>query len=236
MKHSLVYDVNGIKFEMVEVEGGTFMMGATEEQGEDVTRFELPVHQVTLSDFSICKTVVTQALWEAVMGKDQNESPMKGDKYPIVFVTWENAQAFISKLNKLTGATFRLPTEAEWEFAARGGKKSKGYMYAGSNNVDEVAWYKLNSNNELKNVATKLPNELGLYDMSGDVWEWCEDWFAGYKEADLVDPHGPSASPVSTRAIRGGEISDDATCCRIAYRKSYYPGSRSATIGFRLAQ
>lgn len=236
MKHTLVYDVNGVKFEMVEVEGGTFMMGATEEQGEDVTRFELPVHQVTVSSYKIGQTLVTQALWEAVLGQEANESYVKGDELPIVMVTWDDCQTFIKKLNKMTGATFRMPTEAEWEFAARGGNKSKGYRYAGSNNVDEVAWHANNSDIMLHPVATKNPNELGLYDMSGNAWEWCNDWFDGYKTVDQIDPQGPSESPYSTKALRGGSVGDDETICRISNRKSYYPASRNSTIGFRLAQ
>ena len=160
---------------MVYVEGGTFMMGATSEQGSDAYDREKPAHQVTLSSFSIGKYEVTQEEWEAVMGS--NPSYFKGKKLPVEKVSWDNCQKFIRKLNKLTGKQFRLPTEAEWEYASRGGSMSRGYKYAGGNDLGSVAWYDGNSDNKTHEVGKKQPNELGLYDMSGNVWEWCQDWY-----------------------------------------------------------
>ena len=172
------FTVNGVLFEMVRVEGGTFRMGATSEQGGDAERDEKPVHSVKLNTFYIGKTEVTQALWQAVMGS--NPSHFKGADLPVENVTWYDCQNFIQKLKSLTGQKFRLPTEAEWEFACRGGNKSRGYKYSGSNNLGSVAWYNGNSGGKTRPVGTKAPNELGIYDMSGNVWEWCNDWYADY--------------------------------------------------------
>ena len=163
--------VNGVSFEMVRVEGGTFHMGATSEQKDEAWDREKPVHSVTLSSYYIGKTEVTQALWQAVMGS--NPSNFKGSNLPVECVCWNDCQEFIQKLNSLTGRNFRLPTEAEWEFACRGGNNSRGYKYSGSNNLGSVAWYDDNSGGQTHPVATKAPNELGIYDMSGNVWEWC---------------------------------------------------------------
>ena len=169
--------VGDVNIEMVKVEGGTFDMGATKEQ-EEPWDSEKPVHKVTLSSFSIAKTEVTQELWQAVMGN--NPSYFKGSNLPVEVVSWNDCQEFIRKLNAMTGYNFRLPTEAEWEFAARGGNKSQHYQYSGSNDVGSVAWYGDNSGGKTHPVATKAPNELGIYDMSGNVWEWCEDWYGSY--------------------------------------------------------
>ena len=155
---------------MVYVQGGTFMMGATSEQGSDAYDNEKPAHQVTLSSFSIGRYEVTQEEWQAVMGS--NPSWFKGPKRPVENVSWDDCQAFIKKLNEMTGKQFRLPTEAEWEFASRGGIKSQGYKYSGSNNLNSVAWYADNSGNTTHDVGQESPNELGIYDMSGNVWEW----------------------------------------------------------------
>ena len=163
-----VYSVNGVEFTMMPVEGGTFKMG--NEYGEDD---EMPVHEVKLHSFSIGQTEVTQELWEAVMGSDP--SNWKGPKLPVEKVTKDDCLAFIAKLNQLTGLQFRLPTEAEWEFAARGGNQSKGYTYSGSNDLWEVAWFSSNSDRKTHEVAMMAPNRLGIYDMSGNVWEWCQD-------------------------------------------------------------
>ena len=232
IRQTKVFTVNGIKFELVEVQGGTFMMGATAEQGDDVTYYERPVHQVTVSSFWMAKTEVTQELYEAVMGKDANSSNYPGAKRPMERISWEKCQEFINKLNGLTGAGFRLPTEAEWEFAARGGVKSKGYKYSGSNKVTDVAWIDENSS-ETNNVATRLPNELGIYDMSGNVWEWCEDWLGNYTSSAATNPHGPSSGDV--KVMRGGAYSRGESFSRVAYRNAYSPGSRGSDIGFRLA-
>ena len=183
-------NINGVKINMIPVKGGTFTMGSGKEQ-----------HQVTLSDYYIAQSELTQALWKAVMGT--NPSNVKGDNLPVECVSWHDCQLFIQKLNDLTGLHFRLPTEAEWEYAAQGGQKSKGYTYAGSNDIDEVAWYTSNSENKLHAVGEKLPNELGIYDMTGNVWEWCADTFdnssEGHKEA----------------VLRGGAYDNRAATCKL---------------------
>ncbi len=168
---SQTFTVNGVSFKMIFVEGGTFTMGATAELESDALGGEKPTHRVTLSSYMIGETEVTQELWQAVMGG--NPSLHKGARNPVEWVSWNDCQEFIDKLNRLTGRKFGLPTEAQWEYAARGGNRSKGYKYSGSNNIDELAWYDGNSGTHL--VATKKPNELGIYDMSGNLWEWCQD-------------------------------------------------------------
>lgn len=187
---------------MVYVEGGTFMMGATSDQGLDTKEWEKPVHQVTLSSYYICKYEVTQDLWEAVMGS--NPSYFKGGKLPVEQVSWEDCQVFITKLNQLTGKNYRLPTEAEWEYAARGGKRSNGYKYAGGNSLDDVAWHYGNcgTKSTTHDVGTKRFNELGLYDMSGNVEEWCQDWYGFYSSESQTNPRGATSS--LGRVIRGG--------------------------------
>ncbi len=227
---NLSFTVNGVTFEMVYVEGGTFMMGATAEQGDDAYDDENPTHQVTLSDYAICKFEVTQALWMAVMGN--NPSYFKGDNRPVERVSWNDCQEFIKKLNGLTGKSFRLPTEAEWEYAARGGNKSKGYKYSGSNDIDEVAWYDGNSGSQPHPVGTKKPNELGIYDMSGNVLEWCNDWYGDYTLTPANNPTGPSSG--SLRVIRGGCWVNDAWDCRVSFRYRFYPDDRDYFMGFRL--
>ena len=230
---SKTYTVNGVTFKMVAVEGGTFTMGATSEQGSDAEDDEKPAHQVTLSDYWIGETEVTEGLWTAVMGSNPSLYK-KGDIYPVEYVTWNDCQTFISKLNALTGETFRLPTEAEWEFAARGGTMSRGYKYSGSNTLSDVAWYYDNSGSAKHPVATKAANELGLYDMSGNVWEWCQDWYGSYSGAAQTDPTGPIAG--SLRVCRGGSWSDRAELCVVSYRGIDVPSFRSSSIGLRLAR
>ena len=228
-----VYTVNGVSFKMVPVEGGTFTMGATAEQGSDADSDEKPTHQVTLSDFSIGETEVTQELWQAVMGSDP--SYFSGNQLPVEEVSWDDCQTFITKLNQLTGANFRLPTEAEWEFAARGGNKSLGYKYAGGNTIGDVTWCFSNSSSKTHAVAQKLPNELGLYDMSGNVYEWCQDWYGSYGSAAQKNPTGPASG--SYRVCRGGSWDYTARYCRVSNR-TYYPPSLFTTsvVGLRLAQ
>ena len=196
------FTVRGVSFEMVRVEGGTFRMGATSEQGSDVWDNEKPVHSVTLSGYYIGKTEVTQALWKAVMGS--NPSKFIGDNLPVEMVSWDDCQEFIRELNALTGQNFRLPTEAEWEFACRGGNNSRGYKYSGSNYIDNVAWYDGNSGDKAHPVATKSPNELGIYDMSGNLWEWCSDWYGDYSSGAQANPKGPYDG--SYRVVRGGSM------------------------------
>jgi formylglycine-generating enzyme required for sulfatase activity len=229
----VTYYVNGVSFNMVRVKGGTFTMGATAEQGGDAYDDEKPAHQVTLSSFMMGQTEVTQELWEAVMGN--NPSSFKGAKRPVERVSWDDCQEFIKKLNALTGQNFRLPTEAEWEYAARGGSKSQGYKYSGSNNVDDVAWYAGNSGDKTHEVATKQPNELGLYDMSGNVREWCQDWYGEnyYSSSPSSNPQGPSSG--SYRVRRGGSWINNARFCRVARRYRGDADFRYGNLGFRLA-
>ena len=227
------FTVNGVSFKMVAVEGGTFMMGATPEQeGEVLIEREYPVHMVTLSSYSIGQTEVTQELWQAVMGS--NPSNFRGDlKLPVECVTWDDCQAFIVKLNELTGMTFRLPTEAEWEYAARGGNNNRWCKYSGSNFIDEVAWYVNNSNGTTHVVATKQSNELDIYDMSGNVSEWCQDWYGSYNDNEQTNPDGPASGIV--RVIRGGDWSSVSGYQRVSTRHNNYPNHSWAKDGFRLA-
>ena len=222
--------VNGVEFNMVKIEGGTFHMGATSEQGGYDE--EKPVHSVTISDYYIGETEVTQELWEAVMGS--NPSYFTGNNQrPVEYVSWYDCQEFIKKLNQLTGKKFRLPTEAEWEYAARGGKYSRGYKYSGRNDVDEVAWYESNSGETTHPVATKEANELGLYDMNGNVWEWCKDWYGDYQSNSQTNPTGPSEGKYCV--IRGGGWNYFDRYVRVSYRDYGTPGSRAFNGGLRLA-
>ncbi len=226
-----IIELNGVSFNMVHVQGGTFTMGATPEQGSDVGDREKPAHQVTLSDFWIGETEVTQELWKAVMGS--NLSYFNGSNLPMERVSWDDCQEFIRKLNRLTGKTFRLPTEAEWEYAARGGNRSKGYKYAGSDDINEVAWYGGNSGSKTHPVKTKDPNELGLYDMSGSVWEWCQDWYGNYIGTAQTNPNGPQSG--SHRVLRGGSWrSFMGGSSRVSNRNYYNPDNRYYDRGLRL--
>ena len=222
--------VKGVSFKMIRVEGGTFTMGATSEQGSDAFNDEKPAHQVTVSTFSIGETEVTQELWQAVMGS--NPSEFKGPRRPVEEVSWEDCQNFIRELNSLTGRRFRLPTEAEWEYAARGGNKSNGHKYAGSSAIDNVAWYDENSGGT-HDVATKRANELGLYDMSGNVCEWCQDWYGSYSSGSQTNPTGASSG--SYRVFRGGSWHSSAGYCRVSIRSSSTPSFRDYFLGLRLA-
>ena len=226
--------VKGVEFKMIKVEGGTFSMGATSEQEYDALSCEKPVHSVTLSDYYIGETEVTQELWEAVMGS--NPSYFEGDNQrPVENVSWNDCQKFIKELNRLTGKNFRLPTEAEWEYAARGGKYSKDYVYkySGSNNSDEVAWYWWNSDRTTHSVKTKEANKLGLYDMSGNVYEWCNDRYGDYQSNSQTNPTGPSEG--GFRVLRGGSWSSLDGVVRVSYRNGDTPGSRDFYSGLRLA-
>ena len=215
------YTANGVSFKMVAVKGGTFTMGVTTS------------HQVTLSDYWIGETEVTEALWTAVMGSNPCNRTLGGN-YPVEYVTWNDCQTFITKLNELTGETFRLPTEAEWEFAARGGNKNKGCQYAGSDNIDDVAWYSGNSGWAKHPVATKAPNELGLNDMSGNVWEWCQDWYGNYISEAQTNPTGPETG--SSRVYRGGSWDFEAEYCKVSLRAYDIPSKAFTNLGLRLAQ
>ena len=217
------FTVGDVTFDMVTVAGGTFTMGATAEQGDQAWETEKPAHEVTLTSYKIGTTEVTQALWVAVMGS--NPSNWNGDlNRPVENVSWNDCQEFIAKLNEMTGQRFRLPTEAEWEFAARGGGLGEAFIYAGSNLLREVGWY-----NDLTmsphSVATLKPNALGLYDMSGNVWEWCDDEFADYAGGEGW----------GTIVYRGGAYSSSARFCRVSARFSNASTYSHADQGFRLA-
>ncbi len=238
------YTVGGVSFKMVAVQGGTFTMGATPEQVSDAESFEKPAHQVTLSGYSIGQTEVTQELWLAVMGS--NPSYFTGNlQRPVERVSWDDCQTFISKLNQMTGKNFRLPTEAEWEYAARGGNRSQGYKYAGSNNIDDVGWYYdnsyvLTSSNPdygTHSVATKAPNELGLCDMSGNVCEWCQDRYGGSYSSDAqTNPTGPTGpASGSLRINRGGGWNFHARYCRVSSRRYFHQDNAYNYLGLRLA-
>ncbi len=225
------FTVNGVSFTMIEVRGGTFTMGAA-EQDSIAADWEKPAHEVTLPSYYIGQTEVTQALWQTVMGN--NPSKHKGDNsYPVEQVSWNDVQKFISKLNNITGLRFRLPTEAEWEFAARGGTMSRGYKYSGSDNIRYVAWYKKTSGRETHPVGKKAPNELGIYDMTGNVWEWCSDWFGRYSSQSDYNPAGAGSGPY--RVIRGGCAIGDAGSSSVSRRYPFVPDTRRDELGFRLA-
>ena len=245
----LTINVAGVTFKMIHVEGGTFFMGATAEQLDDAYDDEKPAHSVTLSSYYIGETEVTQQLWQVVTGqKPTNDGYQWDSEYglgpnrPAYYISWDDCQEFITKLNALTGRNFRMPTEAEWEFAARGGTKNKGYKYSGSNTIGDVAWYTVNSYDKgssspgygTHDVATKQPNELGLYDMSGNVWEWCSDWYGSsyYSSSPSTAPTGPTSG--SLRVGRGGGWDCYAKYCRVSYRYWNADG-RSIGLGLRLA-
>jgi len=212
--------------EMVFVEGGRFMMGTN--NGEDD---EKPLHEVELSSYYIGKYEVTQAQWKAVMGN--NPSYFKDcDQCPVEQVSWNDVKEFISKLNQQTGKKYRLPTEAEWEYAARGGKKSGGFTYSGSNNIGTVACYDFNSNKKTTTVGTKVDNELGIFDMTGNVWEWCSDWYGSYSGTFQRNPQGASSGQY--RSLRGGGWFYDASHCRVSNRNWSNPDFSYSFYGFRL--
>lgn len=222
---------DGINIEMIKVEAGTFMMGATKEVKEPY-EIELPAHEVLLTeDYYIGKYEVTQALWNVVM--DSKYSTNDGDLLPKNYVSWNDCQEFIEKLNKITGLKFRLPTEAEWEYAARGGKKSKRYLYSGSNNVLDVAWYDGNSSNKRHPVGTKQANELGIFDMGGNVSEWCQDLWGQYQNDSQINPLGSSAG--TKHVLRGGNYFFDIRICYLSYRMFAESNYKDAFSGFRLA-
>ena len=196
--------------DMVLVEGGTYMMGNPDRDRNDEYAKDVP-HEVTLSSFYICKYEVTEALWTAVMGSNPSKYPL-GDNYPVEQVNWYDSQDFVEKLSELTGRHFRLPSEAEWEYAARGGQRSRGYRYSGSYALDEIGWHVGNAHHYKREVGTKKPNELGLYDMTGNVSEWCQDKLdiEYYHHSPSFNPQGPDRSTYKdNRCFRGGSFCDD---------------------------
>ena len=221
---SLSAELNKLINNMVYVSGGTFIMGGDESSDQT------PTHSVTLSSYYICKYEVTQALWRAVMGS--NPSKFKGDNLPVEQVSWNDCQTFIKRLNSYTGRDFRLPTEAEWEFAARGGNYSRHYKYSGSNYISDVAWYCDNSGNRTHPVGTKQANELGLYDMSGNVWEWCSDRYGSYSSYSQSNPTGATSG--FGRVERGGNWCGLARYCCSSHRSYYAPGNSFDDLGLRL--
>ncbi|MBR4365349.1 MAG: formylglycine-generating enzyme family protein [Bacteroidaceae bacterium] len=254
------FTVKGVSFNMVQVDGGTFEMGCTANEDsldrndrilQLLVKDAKPVHAVTLSTYMIGETEVTQELWEAVMGN--NPSHFKGAKNPVENVSWDDCKSFIEKLNLLTGKSFRLPTEAEWEFAARGGNKSKDFVYSGSDTLNDVAWFWRNSGDKYLNdddnrpiwkrtkenqarthpVGSKKPNILGCYDMSGNVEEWCNDWYGNYKSSKQNNPKGPNRG--IHRVIRGGDCYSEERWCDVSIRSHYLPYKPHGYTGFRLA-
>ncbi len=230
--------------QMVLVEGDTFMMGQLafelNEDGEQASNplmaprpDEFPSHPVTLSTFFIGKYEVTQKLYTAVMGEAANPSSVKGENLPVDNLTWEQAQAFIARLNAITGESYRLPTEAEWEYAARGGRESSGALFSGGENVDKFAWHAGNAKGTIQPVGTKRANDLDLYDMSGNVAEWVFDWYGSYPNVAQANPKGPSKG--THHALRGGSCADGAVACRVSFR-SHLPAESVQRCGLRLAK
>ena len=232
----------GVNMKMIWVEGGDFLMGCTSEQGGDCGSNEQNVRRVTVDGFYIGMLEVTQSQWEKVVGTSIYQQKTKanysntygvGPDYPMYYVSWYEAMEFCRLLSNKTGRTYTLPTEAQWEYAARGGNKNEGAKYAGSNMIDAVAWYTDNSGSSTHIVGSKRANALGIYDMSGNVWEWCKDWYASsYVSYDTNNPVGPSSG--SGRVARGGSWDSSASGCRVAYRSYNSPGGRSNTLGFRV--
>jgi formylglycine-generating enzyme required for sulfatase activity len=223
------------EIEMVFVKGGTFLMGCTKGD-KNCFSDEFPVHKVTVSDFYIGKYEVTQKEWKSIMGYDSSE--FKGDNYPVEMITYDSIQSFLKKLNAITGKNYRLPTEAEWEYAARGGTKSKSRKFAGSNDVNAVAWHYGNSNETTHPVGTKAANELGIYDMSGNVWERCEDWYMLYENKEEKDPKGPENPNnfLFTRVARGGAWNSHIIEeCSVSHRNGIMTDAVQAFFGFRVA-
>jgi formylglycine-generating enzyme required for sulfatase activity len=230
---NIMETVNGVNFNLVAIKGGSFAMGCQADENNKCDADERIVHPVTVSDFYLAQTEVTQALWTAVMGR--NPSKLRGcDDCPVEHISWLDAQEFIEKLNKITGKNYRFPTEAEWEYAAKGGGVSQKYKYCGSNKLDDVAWYLDNNQNRTHPVGKKKPNELGLYDMSGNVYEWCQDWYQdSYPTEEQIDPKGPSDGIL--KVSRGGSWGYTSRLCRPTFRHFNLPTDQNDDIGLRLA-
>ena len=236
---NLEIKIGKVSFNMIYVEGGTFLMGAQNlninDKNYDETAYpeEEPIHTVNIKSFYLAESPVTQKLWLKVMGYNPSASKSffkKHEQYPVDSISWDDSREFIERLNIITNQHFRLPTEAEWEYAARGGNKSMGYLYSGSNDINEVGWYKMPKSQK---VMGKKPNELGLYDMSGNVWEWCHDKYGCYESATKDNPTGSKIGV--NRVLRGGSWHSDAHYCRNTMRNSGSPAFNFISVGMRLA-
>lgn len=227
------FHVGDVSFRMQRVEGGAFVMGSTPDQYDEHTITDKPAHTVVLSPFYIATTEVTNALWHAVMPERRIVEGWMDPTQPITYISWEDAQIFLQRLDSLTGMPFRLPTEAEWEFAARGGNKARGLRFAGSDIADNVAWHTGNAGFKKHRVGQKSANELGLYDMTGNVSEWCADWFGQYYLGTEPDPKGPETG--EKKIVRGGSYDNCADNIHLSCRQYYLPDETNNCIGFRIA-
>ena len=225
--------IHAIEISMISIDGGVFTMGCTSDQGSECTHDEFPIHQVQLSSFKLLKTEVTQGMWQSVMGNNPSLNKRTA-QFPVENVSFNDIEVFIDELNKISGHRYRLLTEAEWEFAARGGNKSKSTLYSGSSDAQSVSWNVGNSSNTTHIAGYKNANELGLFDMSGNVWEWCSDWYGEYHLTEESDPRG--AVDGTDKVIRGGSYSGSIWFCRNSIRMHYTPSYKSHIIGFRLAE
>lgn len=240
-----IEEIEGLHMKFVYVEGGRFMMGGTSEQGDDTEEHEKPIRRVTLDSYYMGVFEVTQRQWELIMGTNIIEQRNKyhvaanlynvGPNFPMTWVTWEEAEAFCRELSRKTGKNYRLPTEAEWEYAARGGKYNEGTKYCGSNFADSVAHYDCGGDYRsfFLPVGSKKPNSLGIYDMSGNAHEWCRDRYGTYQEKDTINPTGASEGTI--RVQRGGYINGSRKVCRVSFRAGWYhQNERAVNSGFRI--
>ncbi len=222
--------ISSLLSQLILVEGGSFKMGSNPLIDTMCTKYEEPIQNIQISSFFISKYEISQIIFHEVMGYNPNS--FKNNNYPIANISWNEANQFIEKLNHLTSLHFELPTEAQWEYAAKGGNKSKQTQFSGNKDINKVAWYKNNSSGMFKKVGTLSPNELDLYDMSGNVWEWCRDFYAPYSPDNKVNPTGPSTG--TTRVYRGGSWIDNTNYTRITYRNSGNPDLKMNCLGFRV--
>ena len=229
----LHFDVNGVPFDMQRVEGGVFVMGGTREQHRERISTDLPTHTVALDAYYIASTEVTQALWKAVMPEWEFFEELYLPNFPISYISWNDCQEFVRRLDSITGMPFRLPTEAEWEFAARGGNRSKGFRFAGGNIVENVSWGLSNAGFRTHEVGKKQPNEVGLYDMTGNVSEWCSDWYAPYHFGTIPNPQGPTTG--KEKIIRGSSYSNCQDNSYLSHRYMAVPTEATSYCGMRLA-
>lgn len=229
----LHFDVNGVPFDMQRVEGGVFVMGGTREQHRERISTDLPTHTVALDAYYIASTEVTQALWKAVMPEWEFFEELYLPNFPISYISWNDCQEFVRRLDSITGMPFRLPTEAEWEYAARGGNRSKGFRFAGGNIVENVSWGLSNAGFRTHEVGKKQPNEVGLYDMTGNVSEWCSDWYAPYHFGTIPNPQGPTTG--KEKIIRGSSYSNCQDNSYLSHRYMAVPTEATSYCGMRLA-